>query len=225
MARNEDIWYAVNVTRTIVEPKQTLETFGATSINYHIISELMDSVNQVRVRTGVIHSERPQIITPNQFAQQLLEGFGERAQDYANWLTDHGDMVQILKYGLQLRKEHNSSEVLNESLESVVEKVKDSVLANDKSFDVVLIGADELWEVSLLKFARDYIERSASNNINDLHQFSLESGLEQDREIEMAFQKAVNDKAYIDELASILKAYGLYDKYEDRFYAIVNMHA
>ena len=225
MARNEDIWYAVNVTRTILEPKQTLETFGATSINYHIISELMDSVNKVRVRTGVIHSERPQIITPNQFAQQLLDGFGDRAQDYADWLVHHGDMVQILKYGLQLRKEHNSSEILNENLESVVEKVKDSVLKNDKNFDVVLIGADDLWEVSLLKFARGYIERSVSNNINDFHQLSLESGLEQDREVEMAFQRAVKDKAYIDELASVLKNYGLYDKYEDRFYAIVNMHA
>src|SRR5210317_41201 len=105
MPAEHDFWYAVNLTKVVLPPRQTLETFGASTIRYHIVSELLDDVDRVRIRTGKVFSERPQIITPGNFAQQLLDGFGDQAKEYAEWLMQHNEMVNILKYGLQFRKE------------------------------------------------------------------------------------------------------------------------
>ena len=74
MGKEEDIWYAVNVTRVVVPPQRSLETFGTTTIQYQLLSELMDEVNKVRIRQGTVYAERPQIITPNHFASLLLDG-------------------------------------------------------------------------------------------------------------------------------------------------------
>ncbi len=49
----------------VVRPKQHLETFGATTIYYHLVCELMDNPGQVRVREGNIHAYRPTILTPH----------------------------------------------------------------------------------------------------------------------------------------------------------------
>lgn len=67
-------------------PKRHLETFGNTIINYYLVSELMDAVGKVRVREGRMQALRPQIITPSAYSSTLLEGFGEQAQKYLEWL-------------------------------------------------------------------------------------------------------------------------------------------
>ena len=51
MGQIEDIAYAVQITEVARAPKEILETFGATRIRFHLVSELMDAVGQVRVRT------------------------------------------------------------------------------------------------------------------------------------------------------------------------------
>ena len=47
MSIDDNIWYAVNQTRVVTEPKSTLETFGVTRIKYFIVCEQLDSVNKV----------------------------------------------------------------------------------------------------------------------------------------------------------------------------------
>ncbi len=222
MPEEHDIWYAVSVTRVVLPPKQTLETFGATTVRYHLISELVDEVDRVRIRTGKVYSERPQIITPNHFADQLLEGFGDKAQEYAGWLRSHNEMVKILQYGLQFRKEHASAETVSQPLKEVAEKVKASVEADNEPLSAVLVGADELWEVSLLKFLRDYIEQSAPNNLRDFQQRDHEDNLEFERGLEMEFRQAAGDPNRIQALGQKLQRHGLFEKYEDRFYALIN---
>ena len=59
-----DFWYAVNNTEIVLQPQRQLETFGATMVDYHLISQLMDNANQVRVREGRLQAFRPEIITP-----------------------------------------------------------------------------------------------------------------------------------------------------------------
>ena len=75
-----DFWYAVKNTDVVVPPKRHLETFGNTIINYVLVSELMDSVSQVRVREGRMQAMRPQIVTPAAYSQIILEGYGEQAE-------------------------------------------------------------------------------------------------------------------------------------------------
>jgi hypothetical protein len=226
MAKQEDIWYAVNVTRIVLAPRQTLETFGATTIRYHLVSELMDEVGKVRVREGKVISERPQILTPAHFAAQLLEGFGEKARKYAEWLKAHNEMARILRYGLRFRKDEVSQEILSDNLEAVVSRVEASVKAGSDRLTAVILGADELWEVSLLKFVVEYIEQSVSSNVQDINQrVREESGAraaQARQELEDDFARAARNPALIQGLGEKLQRLGLFERYEDRFFALVN---
>src|SRR5207253_5862356 len=100
----DDFDYAIENTRVIVAPERQIATFGSTSFNFYLISELMDRVDQVRVRNGKIHAERPQILAPEHFARLMLEGFGEKAQRYAEQLRENLRNIAVLRYGFQFRK-------------------------------------------------------------------------------------------------------------------------
>jgi hypothetical protein len=56
----DDFDYALENTHVILAPERQIATFGSTSFNFYLISELMDRVNQVRIRNGKIQAERPQ---------------------------------------------------------------------------------------------------------------------------------------------------------------------
>ena len=221
MGKQEDIWYAVNITKVIHSPLQSLETFGTTTIRYHILSELMDEVNKVRLRAGSVYAERPQIITPSHFASQLLEGFGDKAREYSEWLKEHGEMIKILKYGLQFRKEKISEELLSGSINDVAKRVKDKIVDNNDEFSAIVIGADELWEVSLLKFFVDYIQDSASTNFREISGSQTESATEIRKEVEAEFFAASQDHKHIDNLGKKLQKHGLFEEFEDRFYGLL----
>ena len=64
----------------------------------------MDQVDQVRVRDGQIHAERPQILTPEHYCRLLLEGFGEKAEHYVEQLRERARQIAVLRYGFQFRK-------------------------------------------------------------------------------------------------------------------------
>ena len=80
----DDIEYAIENTQVILAPERQIATFGNTSFEFHLISELMDRVDQVRIRTGRIEAERPKILSPNRYCRMMLEGFGEKAQETWN---------------------------------------------------------------------------------------------------------------------------------------------
>ena len=106
-----DFWYAVNNTEIVLMPQRHLETFGRTTLKYHLVSELMDVTDQVRIREGRMQANQPQIITPEAYAQTLLEGFGEEASKYIEWLKEH-DQVRLLQYGYKLKQESFSEHVV-----------------------------------------------------------------------------------------------------------------
>ena len=89
MWSEDDFQYAIENTEVILAPQSRIATFGQTSFRFYLISELMDRVNEVRVRDGRSHAERPQIVTPDHYARLLLEGFGEKAQRFAERLRGH----------------------------------------------------------------------------------------------------------------------------------------
>jgi hypothetical protein len=81
----------------------------------------------VRVREGRMQALRPQIITPASYSTMMLEGFGEQAQQYLEWLKEHEDTVRILRYGYTLKQEAFSEQVLTDTLDAVLERVKTDV--------------------------------------------------------------------------------------------------
>ncbi len=173
MWSEDDFQYAAENTRVIIAPEQPIATFGATSFRFFLISELMDSVDQVRVRDGQIHAERPQIVTPDHFARLLLDGFGDQAQRYADRLRERLRNVAVLRYGFQFRKTDVTENTVRDSLEAVVARTKAQVQNSRESGRAVIQGVDEAWEVCLLKFTVDLIERSSGENFGDLRRRGL----------------------------------------------------
>jgi len=88
MLSEDSFQYAIENTHVVRAPSQSIQTFGNTSFRFHLVTELMDNVNQVRVRDGRLHAERPTIITPGYIERELLEGFGEKAHEFLGWLRD-----------------------------------------------------------------------------------------------------------------------------------------
>ena len=89
-----------------------------------LVTEEMDAVNLSRVREGHIHAERPQIVTPQNMAKLLLEGFGDQGQRFAEQISEQTGRFAFLKYGFRVSKSDIRSYDVHESLENVAGKLK-----------------------------------------------------------------------------------------------------
>ena len=169
----DDFDYAVENTHVIVAPEQQIATFGSTSFNFYLISELMDRVDQVRIRNGKIHAERPQILAPEHYWRLLLDGFGEKAQRYVEQLREHTRNVAVLRYGFQFRKTDLSEHTLRDSVDAVINRTRQNVESKNEPLSAVIHGVDDAWEVCLLKFTIDLVERSSGSNLGDFRKRGL----------------------------------------------------
>ena len=173
MWSEDDFQYAVENTRVIVAPEQQIATFGTTSFRFYLISELMDRVDEVRVRDGHIHAERPQIVTPDHYARLLLEGFGEQAQQYVGALRERLRSIAILRYGFQFRKTDVTEERVRDSLDAVVGRTRTMVEDSNEPRSAVIQGVYDAWEIFLLKLTIDLIARSSGDNLGDFRRRGL----------------------------------------------------
>ena len=62
------------------EPDRRIDTFGTTRFEFLLLSELMDSVGQVRIRSGEVEANQPTIIRPEPYQGVEFEGFGDNAE-------------------------------------------------------------------------------------------------------------------------------------------------
>jgi len=224
--RQFDFWYAVNNTEVVVPSKRHLETFGNTIINYFLVSELMDDPSKVRVREGRMQAFRPQIIVPSAFSPVELEGFGEEARRYLEWLRENEDSVRVLRYGYTLKQESFSEQLVSDTLEAVLERVKAEVGQKNDPFAAVVKGVDEPWDVCLVRLFWQTIQRSAPINIRELHErhmFEMQDGIPVGvrEEIEKGFAAAAADARLIRPLGLLLQEHGVFEQYQDRFFNLV----
>lgn len=159
--------YALENTRTHVEPDGLIDTFGTTVFDFVLVSELMDEVNRVRLRRGTLQAERPRIVASQHFARIMLEGFGERAREFADWLERHGEDLKFLRYGFQFTKSNMREEVVSGELDRVVAQAVREARDGGPSRRAVIESVDDAWEVSLLKLAVDTAQRSAGGNVEE----------------------------------------------------------
>jgi len=171
MYNGDDLQYALENTKVIHSPDRRIETFGATSFNFYLISELMDSVNEVRVRSGRIQADRPQLVTPENITKLLLDGFGEAANQFAQLLQSRS--AAFLKYGFQIRKDGVSEHIVHDSLAAVIDRVNQDVPEGQRGGSAIIQGVDESWEICLLKFTLELVEQSARINWFDLRRRGL----------------------------------------------------
>jgi hypothetical protein len=221
-----DFWYAVNNTEIRVMPKHHLETFGTTTLRYHLVAEMMDTANQTRVREGRMLASRPQIITPEAYSQTVLDGFGDEARQYVDWLRTHEKEIRILQYGYTLRKELYNEHIVSESPKTVLDRVEKEVRDLSDPFCAVVMGVDDPWDVCLVKLFWEVIQSSATANLRELEKrrmFDDVGGVPRAvrEEIEADFLAASRNAALIKPLAKKLQGYRLFDEYQDRFFALI----
>jgi hypothetical protein len=169
----ENFDYAIENTRVIVAPEQKIATFGSTSFRFYLISELMDRVNEVRVRDGRIHADRPQILTPDNFARLLLDGFGEKAEHYIEQVRERARDFAVVRYGFQFRKTDVVERMFRDPIDAVIARTKSQIEGEHEPLSAIIQGVDDAWEVCLLKFTIDLIERSSGGNLGDFRKRGL----------------------------------------------------
>ncbi len=164
MIKADDFNYALENTRVVIAPSGTIETYGQTSFRFRLVTEPMDESGSVRLRMGMIHAERPRILAPQYISRLLLEGFGDKAREFAGWMEEQKD-IHFLRYGFSLRKTDLSEHLLRQPKEEVLERLREELRRDDDPMDTLIEGIDDAWEVCLMKFTMDMIRRSAGENV------------------------------------------------------------
>jgi len=222
-----NFWHAVNNTEVLHAPVNPLETFGTTEFTYYLISELMDTAGKFRVREGRIGAARPTLITPDSMQSMLAEGFGgPEAERYAEWLANHAGNFHIMQYGFRVHKRDIKDSLLSDPQEQIVQNIKTEIARKNDPYSAIVLGVEEPWEVCLIKLLVDVVQRSAPHNANDFEQSGMlggpgapPPGLRQ--RIDEDFLAASRDDNLIPELQQALQRAGLFEEYEDRFFALV----
>lgn len=215
--RRFDFWYAVNNTQVLRLPSNRLETFGTSVVHYHLLTELMDSTDKVRVREGKIEAFRPRLITPDLFNQSALEGFGEEAVKYTEWLQSHRAELLIMQYGFAIKKTETHDHIVTDKLQAVTERVQEDLKEKDDPLSALLVGVDEPWEVCLIKLMVEVVQQSVPGNARDL----VRDPNGHRHEIENLFEEAARDPGLVSYLHRKLEEHQLFAEYEDRFFSLV----
>ena len=103
----------------------------------------------------------------------LIEGFGERAEEFVGWLREHSPQLAVLKYGFQFRKTDMNDQIIHSPVGEVVARLREEVDRSEDPLSAIIEGVDEGWEICLLKFAADMIQESAGDNLGDFRQRGL----------------------------------------------------
>lgn len=169
----DDIQYALETTSVLYEPDRRIDTFGSTRFEFQMVSELMDSVGQVRIRTGEVEANRPTIIRPEPYQEVEFEGFGDNARRLYEWMEKHGENLALMKYGFQFRRGDVREEVVHDSLEVVRGRVLEDAKREGNPLHAVIEGVDDAWEISVLQFAIGMAEKSFGINLFDFKRKGL----------------------------------------------------
>ena len=225
----------MRLTRVVRLPKQHLATFGVTRLHYYVVTKPLyqdlapdkpanPDRDETVVRDGTVVAERPAMVTPAYMLN--LDGFGDDARSYMQDLVRRlGPNSPGLLY--QYRNEPAGMEIVGDEVSAVAQRIAGDLDSRSVDLASVIQGVDELWDVSLLKFIYEYTAASLSSNLGEMQKMGL---LEPDpgtelplgvvKRIEEMFQQVRQglDPAV---LKAELDRWGLFEQYQDRFFAAV----
>ncbi|MBI4186010.1 MAG: hypothetical protein HY530_00700 [Chloroflexi bacterium] len=226
---DERIRYTVEHTEVLRLPRRTLSTFGTTNVYYYIVTEpaysqlLEAGAKETVVREGRVIVERPRIVTPYYLSR--LEGFSADARRYFEALLKaHGPDAPGVFY--TYRNEPGQLNVVSDDLLSVVDKLNTDIDKRGDPLASIVKGEDELWDVSLLKFIYEITRNSLRDNLMQLGSRGLldidPRGVPADARarIEGFFRRVSRGELDPAELKAELDRWGLFEEYEDRFFAM-----
>lgn len=173
MYSEDDIHFAFESTQVLLEPDRRIDTFGSTQFAFRLVTELLDDVSRVRVREGRISAEKPQILRPEFLAEFQFEGFGEQAGAFGDWLRQNRGKFAFLQYGFHFRRSDITEMIVHDSMAVVADRIVREVRDHGDPSVAVISGVDEAWEISLLRFTLQMIERSQAINHFDFKRRGL----------------------------------------------------
>jgi hypothetical protein len=212
-------------TKILRPPKYLLATFGTTTLNYVLLSEMPHLQNQCRLREGKVTAQRPQILTPDLWKKRF-EGFGDEAEAYQEMMDKtYGEAFRALEYTFKNQLESTSVE--HASLQEVTDRALSRLNTQDTPRTALLQAPDATWGLSVMKFIVDLSLRSFPSNVRELHEHDMfepekRQAAKQQQEVERRFMQAARQPETIPQLAEYLKQAGVFGDYEDRFFALVN---
>lgn len=225
MEDKERFQYAIENTEIVRLPKQSLATFGISTIYYYLVTEpvyteLISESEETVLREGKVIAERPKIVTPY-YLLNLFEGF-EHGKEYAEYMVNTYGLHEpglLYKY----KNEPTEVNILSSSMESVIYNINQEIDRDENTLAAIIKGVDEMWDVSLMKFIHDLTRGSLRSNVMEM---GLKGFLNADGSgipshtrhyIDQLFQEAMIDQRKANELEKELRRWGLFEEYEDRF--------
>ena len=173
----DDVQYAMETTRILMEPDRRIDTFGETRFEFQLLSELMDRAGKIRIRTGEVEALKPRIVRPEGFSDVELEGFGDKARERFDSLVqkmrDQGQDLAFLNYGFRFKRGEVSEEIVSDSLAVVRDRVLEDARQTGNPARAIIEGVDDAWEVSIFKFSFEMILRSWAINRFDFQRRGL----------------------------------------------------
>jgi hypothetical protein len=177
MHSQDDIQYALVTTKVLHEPDRRIDTFGETRFEFQLISELMDEVGRVRIRSGEMDAQRPRIMRPEAYREVELDGFDDETRAKFDRMVEkfrsEGRDMAFLQYGFRFRRGKVREEIVHEPIEHVRERVLEDQRVSGNPALAVIEGVDDTWEISILKFSFEMIMRSQEINAFDFKRRGL----------------------------------------------------
>lgn len=172
MLSQDDIQYAMETTRVLHEPDHRIQTFGETRFEFQLLSEPMDQVGRVRIRTGEVEAMKPRILRPEPYREIELEGFDDNARARLDAMVEkmksEGKNLAFLQYGFRFKRGAVNEEIIHDNIESVRARVLEDIRRTGNPSRAIIEGVDDTWEISILKFSFEMILHSHEINAFDL---------------------------------------------------------
>jgi len=217
---DERVMDAMRRTELIRAPKRRLATFGSTTMEYYVVTELTEQMSAVR--DGQVLAERPRIVTPYYLLH--VEGFSESARRFLGIMAQQNPHEAGILY--TYKNEPHSMNVVSEPLAVVVGNLSARLESEDRPLSAIIRGVEDVWDLAVMMFIYDLTRRAAGGNYADFQRHGLlnmdESGLPAAarQQIELLFAVAREDRSRASELVTELNRWGVYQEYEDRFLAL-----
>lgn len=168
-----DFHYAMQNTQVLHEPDRRIDTFGSTQFEFQLVSELMDTAGVSRVRSGRIEAQKPLIVKPQSVDEWDFDGFGPQGEAFGRWVKENLQNLAILRYAFQFKRTDINEQVVHEPLNVVVDRLMADQKHNGNPLRAIIQGVDDTWEISLLRFTFEMIEKSHKINTFDFKRRGL----------------------------------------------------
>ena len=122
--------------------------------------------------------------------------------------------------------EVGNSWVLSERISDVILKLGSKIDDEKDPLAAILKGPDDAWQISLMTFIMDMTWSSLRKNVSEFNSkglFERRHGIPKfvRDELDDLFRAVESNQRTVDELGSRLQSYGLFEHYQDRFFALL----